>query len=571
MRRSVSFIIFLLAAPAITGLCPDCLAASAETVLHDEAKHGDLKWAKADSKPTIKISKTGVFVIRGTGVDALDDADAFVFEVTGSKPFDIAVVGDAAEFKKLRSIATDGKAREIAFGSTNGRFRAPRDIVKHGLPPGRYHVELLFGPQGAVGDWFVKIAPRDPKSPPRQLHKAQPDPTSAAKSRQVDWPGAISIYHGHNWGKDEKFLVAVKRAGYRAAGAAEYQIPECAKHGLRAFVFIWPHESPTIPPKYKNNKTVLCYYLSDRIPPSKWASWASLEKMCYKGDPGHPAIFTMRALWGGIGQFCGVVRGRAMEYYHYHWDANRSPGSHFAVLEQYRAASVANGDVPICRIVETRPEDMRKTRQTVYTSLAYGVRGYRMGGALFDTKKRDKHGVPPPNAYGKEITRLNAAINAWSPIFKHTRCRAVYHVKPLPAGCREVPKDAWFSLGGKEVLVGVFGAKAAAKSARSPDYLLVANRDAFGAQSATITIAGKNATVQRMDKLSAKWVPHPVKRTGESTIVKIDLPDGGGELLRVEDRSPRFSSISGGASADRSHAQNAKDRQCCSHLLFPIG
>jgi len=536
----VPFVIALLITPVIIGLGPDCLAASAEKVLHDEARHGDLKWAKPDSKPTIKVSKTGVFVIRGTGVDAVDDADAFVLEVAGSKPFDIAVVGDAAEFKKLRSIAGDGKVKEVAFGSTNGRFRAPRNIVKQGLSPGRYHVELLFGPQGAVGEWFVKIAPRDTNAPPRLLHKAQADPTSAAKTKKVDWPGAISIYHGHNWGKDEKFLVAIKRAGYRAAGAAEYQIPECTKHGLRAFVFIWPHESVTIPPKYVNNKTVLCYYLSDRIRPSKWASWASLEKVCYKGDPHHPAIFTMRALWGGTGQFCGVVRGRAMEYYHYHWDANRSPGSHFAVLEQYRAASAANGDVPVCRIVETRPEDMRKTRQTVYTCLAYGVRGYRMGGALFDTntKKRDKDGVPPPNAYGKEITRLNAAINAYSPVFKQARCRGVYHVKPLPAGCKAVPRDTWFSLDGKEVLVGVFVAKAAAKSAKSVDYLLVANRDAFGGRSATITIAGKGASVQRMDKASAKWVAHPVKRTATSTIVKIDLEDGSGELLRIEGRVP---------------------------------
>jgi hypothetical protein len=535
----VHFVIVLLVTAAITGLQADCLAASAEKVLHDEATHGDFKWAKPDSKPAIKISKAGVFVVRGVGVDALDDADAFVFEVAGGKPFDIAVVGDAAEFKKLRSVDKNGKVKEVAFGSTNGRFRAPRNIVRHGLPPGRYHVELLFGPQGAVGEWFVKIAPRDPNAPPRELHKARPEATTAAKTEKVDWPGAISIYHGHNWGKDKKFLVAIKRAGYRAAGAAEYQIPECASHGLRAFVFIWPHESPTIPPKYTNNKTVLCYYLSDRIPPSKWASWASLEKMCYKGDPHHPAIFTMRALWGSIGGFCGVVRGRAMEYYHYHWDGNRSPGAHFAILEQYRAASAANGYAPVCRIVEVRPEDMRKTRQTVYTSLAYGVRGYRMGGALFDTKKRDKDGVPPPNAYGKEIIRLNAAINAFSPVFKRARCGGVYHVKPLPAGCKGVPKDAWFSLGGKEVLVGVFGEKARAKSARSVDYLLVANRDAFGAHRATITIAGKDAKVQRMDKSSGKWVTHPVKRSGASAIVGIDLPAGGGELLKVDRHAPR--------------------------------
>jgi hypothetical protein len=507
-----------------------------ETLLLDEAGQGDLDWAKPDAKPAFEISRPGVHVLRGTGIDGLDDADAFVFEVTGEKPFDIAVVSDAAEFKKLRSIAADGKVAEIALGSTNPTFRAPRDIVRDGPPPGRYHVELLFGPQGAVGEWFVKIAPRDGAAPGEPLHKPGPEPTTADKMKNVNWPGAISIYHGHNWGKDEKYPVAVKEAGYRATGVAEYQIDQVARLGLRAFVFIWPHESPTIPPKYRDDKTVLCYYLSDRIRPAKWASWASLEKMCYKGDPHHPAVFTIRSLWGGIDAFCPVVRGRIMEYYHYHWDSDRSPHMHFALLDQYRRASIANGDVPVCRIVEVRPEEMRRTRQTVYTCLAYGVRGYRMGGTIFDTSKRDERGVPTRNAYGEEILRLNTAINAYSPTFKTTRCNAVYHVAPLPTGCAAVPSSAWFKLEGKEVLVGVFGDRSEAKPGNSADYLLVANRDAFHPRTATLKIAGAHVRVQRMDKPSAQWRDHPARTEGAATIVQVELGDGSGELLKIDNR-----------------------------------
>jgi hypothetical protein len=534
MRRLLP--ISLLVMLDAIGAASACAAEAAETVLLDEARDGDLDWTKPDAEPAVKVTRFGVHVVRGTGIDSVDDADAFVFEVTRGKAFDIAVVSDAAEFKKLRSIAADGKVAEIAFGSTNPSFKAPRHIVKNGLPPGRYHVELLFGPQGALGEWFVKIAPRDADAPPEALYKPEHEPTTAEKMKQVDWPGAISIYHGHNWGKDDKYPVAVKETGYRAAGVAEFQIDEVARLGLRAFVFIWPHESPTIPPKHKDNKTVLCYYLSDRIPPGKWASWASLEKVCYKGDPHHPAVFTMRALWGGIDAFCKVVRGRAMEFYHYHWDAGRGPHMHFALLEQYRRASVANGDVPVCRIVEVRPEDMRKTRQTVYTCLAYGVRGYRMGGAIFDTRKRDERGVPARNAYGEEIRRLNAAINAYSPVFKTTRCHAVYHVAPLPAGCAAVPAGGWFKLEGKDVLVGVFGDRSETKSETRADHLLVANRDAFHPQAATLTIAGAGVKVQRMDKASAKWVDHPARTQGASTIVRVELEEGSGELLKITNR-----------------------------------
>ena len=514
-------------------------AAVKETVVHDESKQGDLGPAKPDAKVAVRVSTPGVYVIRGTGIDAVDDVDAFVFQVEGDKPFDFCLVADAAEFKKLRAVDADGTVRDIAFGSTNPAFHAPRDITKNGLPPGKYHVEMFFGPQGAVGEWVVKIAPRDGKAPTEPLCKKEAEPATAEKMKKVDWPGTISIFHGHNWGDDEKYVVAIKEAGFGGVGSTEQQIEQCAKNGLRAFVFIWPHESAIIPAKHKNDKTVLCYYLSDRIQPHKWESWASLEKMACKGDPYHPAIFTMRGLWGAIDRFCPTVRGRAMEYYHYHWDGNRGPHMHFALLEQYRRASAVNGNVPICRIVETRPEDMRKTRQTIYTSLAYGVRGFRTGGrGIFDTNKRDQRGVPSRNAFGEEFKRINAAINAYSPIYKQTRCQAVYHTAPLPAGCVAAPDNAWVKPEGQEVLVGVFREHDAA-SEEKPAYLLVANRDAFHPRTATLKVAGKDALVERMDKRSAKWVEHASETKGDATHVQVALEDGGGELLKIVQRKPR--------------------------------
>ena len=525
---------------ALSSATSPSFAAVKETIVYDESKQGDLGPAKPDAEVAVRVTKPGVYVIQGTGIDAVDDVDAFVFQVEGDKPFDFCLVADAAEFKKLRAVDADGTVREIAFGSTNPAFHAPRDITKTGLPPGKYHVEMLFGPQGAIGTWVVKIAPRDGKTPAELLCKKEAEPTTAEKMKKVDWPGAISIFHGHNWGDDEKYVVAIKEAGFGGAGSTEQQIKQCTKNRLRAFVFIWAHESATIPAKHKNDKTVLCYYLSDRIPPHKWASWASLEKMAYKGDPYHPAIFTMRGLWGAIDRFCPTVRGRAMEYYHYHWDGNRGPHMHFALLEQYRQASAENGNVPICRIVETRPEDMRKTRQTVYTCLAYGVRGYRMGGrGIFDTNNRDERGVPARNAHGEELKRINAAINAYSSIYKKARCQAVYHTAPLPAGCVAAPENAWVKPVGQEVLVGVFREQGDALGEAEMDYLLVANRDAFHPRTATLNISRKDALVQRMDKQSAKWVEHPSETKGNATHVQVALEDGGGELLKVVQRRPQ--------------------------------
>jgi hypothetical protein len=507
------------------------------TVLHDEAKQGDFGPTKPEGKVTVRVSKPGVHVILGTGIDAIDDVDAFVFEVTGELPFDFCLIADAAEFKKLRSIDAKGKVTEIAFGSTNPRFGVPRNISKAKLPPGKYHVEMMFGPQAALGDWIVKIAPHDGEKPIEGFCKPPIEPTTAQKMKKVDWPGAISIFHGHNWGKDAKYPIAIKEAGFGASGAAEWQIKECEAQGLRSFVFIWPHEVGTIPVKHKTNKSVLCYYLSDRIKPNKWASWASLEKMAYKSDPARPAFFTMRGLWGGIEGYCPTVRGRVMEYYHYHWDGNRGPHQHFALLEQYRQASAKNGYVPICRIVETRPEDMRKTRQTIYTCLAYGVRGFRTGGrGIFDTSKRDARGVPTRTAFGEEFKKINAAIKAYSPVYKKARSQAVYHTAPLPAGCIAAPKDSWVKIEGKEVLVGVFAEPAADGKAQGKtvgtDYLLVANRDAFKAHAAALSLRGA-ASVERMDKTTGKWQAVKTTTGEDGVLVKLSLEEGSGELLRV--------------------------------------
>ena len=534
MHRSMLLSATTSAFIAFAMATPPSFAATKESVVHDEAKQGDLGPTKPDAEVAIRLTKPGVYVIKWTGTDALDDVDAFVFQVGGDKPFDFCLVADAAEFKKLRAIDADGTVREIAFGSTNARFGAPRNITKKGLPPGKYHVEMMFGPQGAIGEWVVKIALRDGAAPTGLLCAEAVEPTTAEKMKKVDWPGAISIFHGHNWGEDEKYLIAIKEAGFGGVGSTEWQIEQCGKHGLRAFVFIWAHESATIPAKHKDNKTVLCYYLSDRIQPHKWGSWASLEKMAYKGDPYHPAFFTMRGLWGAIDRFCPTVRGRAMEYYHYHWDGNRGPHMRFALLEQYRQASAKNGYVPVCRIVETRPDDIRKTRQTVYTCLAYGVRGYRTGGrGIFDTNNRDARGVPTRNAFGEEFKNLNAAINAYSPIYKKARCQAVYHTAPLPAGCIAAPKDAWVQPGGKEVLVGLLREPDAAGGFQGPDYLLVANRDAFNAHEATLSLKGATS-VQRMDKTSGQWRDLKVKQTDDAAVVKLPLEAGSGELLRVQ-------------------------------------
>ena len=286
--------------------------------------------------------------------------------------------------------------------------------------------------------------------PAEEAKPADPNPPSVKKAKKVKWPGLVTIYHGHNWGADEKYVTAIKEANYGATGVAAWQIKHAAKRGLKAFVFLWAHEAKTVPAQVKDEDAVLCYYLGDRIPPNRWGTWAALEKQAYAGDPYHPAVFSMAPrAWGGIERYFPVVRGRAVEYYHYHWDANRAPHMHFAYLEQYRRESAKHGNMPIIRLLETRAEDMRKTSQTIFTSLAYGVRGFQYGGGMFDTNKRDKRGVPTPNKYGKAAFVINQAVKAFSPVFEKARSVDVFHTLPLPPGTKEAPKDYWVRPAGR--------------------------------------------------------------------------------------------------------------------------
>ena len=356
-----------------------------------------------------------------------------------------------------------------------------------------------------------------------------PNPPTKDKMGVARWPGLITIFHGVNWGKDEKYITAIKEADFGASGAASFQIDQVAKQGLFAFVFIWPFEmtDKKLPAKLRDNDAVLGYFMSDRIPQGRWGTWAHYEKCAYAFDPYHPAIVTMSPrAFGGIDRFFPMTRARFVEYYHYHWDGGRSPGYHFVFLEQYRRESAKHGHVPIGRVVETRPEDMRKTSQTVFTSLAYGVRSFRYGGGLFDTNKRDERGVPTPNKYGVAAKKINQAIKAFSPVFETARSVDVFQTPPLPTWGKEAPKDYWVRPAGEHVVMGEFADK-------KNRYLVLANRDYTKEHEATLLFSETGIAVFKMNRETAKWEAVELVKQGKGLEVKVQMEAGGGELLGV--------------------------------------
>jgi len=360
--------------------------------------------------------------------------------------------------------------------------------------------------------------------------EAEPDanPPSIRKAIHTQWPGLVTIYHGVNWQADETFVTAIKDAHYGATGCAEWQMDQCAKRGLKSFVFLWAHEAGTIPAKFRDDDAALCYYLGDRIKPNKWGFWAALEANAYRVDPHHPAVFSMSPQsWGGIEVYFPIVRGRAVNYYHYHWDGNRAPHHNFVYLELYRQHSAKNGHAPIVRLLESRAEDMRKTSQTVFGSLAYGVRGFQYGGGIFDGNKRDERDVPTRNPLGEAAAKVNKAIKAFAPIFKHARNVDVFQTAPLPPFTKEAPADYWVRPTGDSVVLGIF-------ADRYDHYLVLANRDAFNPHDATLHFAEAGLQVSKMNKDSSAWESLELKKGDDGrSVVTVPMEQAGGELLRV--------------------------------------
>lgn len=360
--------------------------------------------------------------------------------------------------------------------------------------------------------------------------EAEPDanPPSIRKAIHTQWPGLVTIYHGANWQADETFVTAIKDAHYGATGCAEWQVDQCAKRGLKSFVFLWAHEAGTVPAKFRDDDAVLCYYLGDRIKPNKWGFWAALEANAYRVDPHHPTVFSMSPQsWGGIEVYFPIVRGRAINYYHYHWDGNRAPQNNFVYLELYRQHSAKNGHAPIVRLLESRAEDMRKTSQTVFGSLAYGVRGFQYGGGIFDGNKRDERDVPTRNPLGEAAAKINKAIKAFAPVFKHARNVDVFQTAPLPPFTKEAPADYWVRPTGDSVVLGIF-------ADRYDHFLVLANRDAFNPHEATLHFAESGLKVSKMNKDSGTWEGLELKKGDDGRYaVTVPMEQAGGELLHV--------------------------------------
>jgi len=286
--------------------------------------------------------------------------------------------------------------------------------------------------------------------------------------------------------------------------------------------------------RLKDDKTVFAYFISDRRRARSFPRFAAIAQAFEKADPNHPTMFINRANWNEYHGFVKQVRPMLLDFYHYHWSRRRHPERRFIYLASFRELGQKNG-IPVMRCVGSNVP-VGQLRQTIYTSLAYGIQGFHFWPPwMFSINTKDgkpilKDGKIVPRVNLPALATVAKEIKPLGPVLIKLRSTAVYHTKPVhpqAPGAAAFPADCPVQLSGEHVLVGLF------KDAKANDYLMVVNCDAGRQRKTTLSLKTPLKSIERMDKRTGKWAAVEVKRQDGRTSTTLELTPGSGELLRV--------------------------------------
>ena len=327
---------------------------------------------------------------------------------------------------------------------------------------------------------------------------------------------------------------ALKKAGFNTVLWPLDKLEVCRAAGLKLMAENARPEDAAI---LTSDSALWGYHLADEPKAPTFPTLAKLVADFHQADPNHPANINMLCFAGELlHRYMTTVKPDVLSYDHYQWWWGSH--SHFEKLEQHRDAALLAG-IPLTCWVEANanpnmewggdlacdPDNAVKLRQSVYTSLAYGVKGIQW----FSGEQMFKPGTAELGECGQHVAKLNGELQKLGPVLVQLRSVDVFHTQPLPRRTHESQHDHWAQVLGEELVWGMF------KDAADTDYVLVANRDIHHRQQATVQFqrAGygrKVKSVQRLDKTTGAWVPL-------SSRVRIlfveNLEPGDGQLFKV--------------------------------------
>ncbi|MGK0188055.1 MAG: hypothetical protein ACI9R3_003847 [Verrucomicrobiales bacterium] len=236
-------------------------------------------------------------------------------------------------------------------------------------------------------------------------------------------------------------------------------------------------------------------------------------------------------------QFVTTTRSDLICYDHYHFQLAGDGSQYFLNLALVRNAAQA-ARIPIVNVIQAcasigeglRGPNVDELRWLTYTSLAYGVQG--LAHFRYDTgfwKEPRENITPVPNCWA--VSQLNRDFVAIAGELQALKSIGAYHGGELPKGGVAIPADLPFMLEEEsgQLLLGYFG-----ETVEQVTHLLVVNKDYRRAQTVQLTVPGQ-AEIFHAPTNSWRRDSNGLPFERE---LKLDLPAGGGVLVRMIDRQP---------------------------------
>lgn len=301
------------------------------------------------------------------------------------------------------------------------------------------------------------------------------------------------------WGSPEVSDVdakarALKDAGFTVVDWDVEHLDALQRYGLQAMIHNTTAAEAT---QLAGHPAVWGYHCGDEpYPESEFAPLAARIKTLRRADPHHPSFVNLLSTTGEfLRTYMKTVQPEivSFDYYQWWWGSDR----YFEKLEQFHeAAALARVPLGSCFEVSANPgvergdkrylpDNLSRLRQSVYTSLAYGVKAVEWFSSdlLFEPGKLEL------TSAGKDVAVINAEVRHLGQVLVKLHSVDVYHTLPLAAGTATAPKEHWVHVVGEEakagLVLGMF------EDSAGTDYLMVANRDLQDPQSVVVRLQSK--------------------------------------------------------------------------------
>lgn len=356
-----------------------------------------------------------------------------------------------------------------------------------------------------------------------------------APAARADWQLPelmISVWGGPH---DEATAAAFADAGFNTVMCNQDQLDACRRHGLKALVMdATPEQAKTL----GNAPAVWGFFVRDEPKPEEFAQVAEPVAAFHAAAPNRPAYVNLMA-YMPLDQYLNTVHPRFLSYDYYQWWWGTQ--NHFGRLAAHREAALGAGIPLICWVEANAdprwewgkpgatylPDNAAKLRQSVYTALAYGVKGIQwfVGPLVFET---GEGGVllPKLTQAGEDIKAINAELAALGPELLPLRSVGVTLGPGLGDQGSVPPAEPWVTSKTSRLVIGQFGGPGGEEAA------LVVNGDVQHARRAVLHLQGEPEGFQRFDAAKRKWERLPAEQVAGDVIARMTLEAGEGVLIR---------------------------------------